>query len=94
MSRAEFLSSTFLDWQDANQSKPPQGERVLLKLANEECPVVGYWGCGEWEICTVNLQYNVTREGYPLDIPVDYDVEIQPAFFQEDVLQYAQLNIE
>ena len=42
------------EWIRASEQKPPQGERVLLKISYEDCPVVGYWGAGEWEACTVN----------------------------------------
>ena len=45
-----------MEWIDANSCKPDQGERVLLKIKHEDCPVVGYWGCGEWEACTVNVE--------------------------------------
>lgn len=42
------------EWIDATASKPKQGDRVLLSIKYEECPVVGYWGEGRWEACTVN----------------------------------------
>ena len=45
-----------MEWKVATESKPKQGERVLLKIAYENCPVVGYWGAGEWEACTVNIR--------------------------------------
>lgn len=44
-----------MKWNKAKDSKPSQGHRVLLKIEHEECPVVGYWGCGEWEVCTINM---------------------------------------
>lgn len=43
-----------LDWKKADQSKPTQGERVLLKIRYEDCPVVGYWGSARWEACCAN----------------------------------------
>ena len=45
-------------WEDAKKCKPKQGDRVLLKIRWEDCPVVGYWGCGEFEVCTVNMETN------------------------------------
>ena len=73
-----------MKWLDAKESKPKQGERVLLKIEYEDCPVVGYWGCGAWEVCTVNFfvygsyytkiggdfeQNQVTHYAYITDIP-------------------------
>jgi len=45
-----------MEWHKANSWKPYQRERVLLKIKHEDCPVVGYWGCGGWEACTVNVE--------------------------------------
>lgn len=42
------------DWISAETSKPSQGDRVLLAVKDEDCLVVGYWGCGRFEVCTVN----------------------------------------
>jgi hypothetical protein len=50
------MEVSMLIWKDATQSKPKQGDRVLLKIADENNPVVGYWGTGEWEACTVNFE--------------------------------------
>ena len=44
----EKLAERGMEWLNAKESKPKQGERVLLKIAYEDCPVVGYWGCGVW----------------------------------------------
>ena len=41
-------------WVSVDSSKPSQSERVLLNVSGEDCLVVGYWGCGQWEACTVN----------------------------------------
>lgn len=73
-----------MDWKVATESKPKQGERVLLKIMYENCPVVGYWGAGEWEACTVNIysvdgaylegnfeQYQVTHYAHITNIPKD-----------------------
>lgn len=43
-------------WISVNEQTPSQGERVLLKIDLEDCPVVGYWGCGRYEACTVNME--------------------------------------
>lgn len=43
-----------MEWIEANQRKPKQGDRVLLKIKWENCPVVGYWGEGRFEACCVN----------------------------------------
>ena len=56
--------------QPANKSKPPQGERVILWIKDEDCPVIGWWN-GWWEVCTVNL-YACGEE-------------IEPAFQDENV---------
>lgn len=69
---------------DASQSKPPQGERVLLWLRYESCPVVGYWGTGEWEACTVNLKTEC--DSFCMGGQPDRD------FKNGDVLFYAHIN--
>ena len=52
-------------WHDANESKPKQGDRVLLKIRYEDdCPVVGYWGSGEWEACTMNHEVSCSAFCY------------------------------
>jgi|GEM_PF-2831881 len=45
-------------WVGVDEFKPKQGERVLLMIDNDDGQpyVVGYWGCGEWEACTVNIE--------------------------------------
>lgn len=59
---ANLITQCFNDlspkWISVDEFKPKQGERVLLKTEyDENCPyVVGYWGCGEWEACTVNIE--------------------------------------
>ena len=52
-------------WVSVNSSKPKQGVRVLLKTEfDENCPfVVGYWGCGEWEARTVNVEADADYNG-------------------------------
>lgn len=44
------------DWISVEEGTPKQGDRVLLAIQHEECLVVGYWGCGEYEACTVNME--------------------------------------
>lgn len=43
-----------MNWHKATERKPKQGDRVLLKIRWENCPVVGYWGEGRFEACCVN----------------------------------------
>ena len=43
-----------MEWYKATERKPKQGDRVLLKIEYENCPVVGYWGEGRFEACCVN----------------------------------------
>jgi len=45
-------------WVSVDEFKPKQGERVLLMIDSDDCQpyVVGYWGCGEWEACTINIE--------------------------------------
>ena len=69
-----------MEWIKANSRKPDQGERVILKIKHEDCPVVGYWGCGEWEVCTVNLDV------------IYGDAEIIKNFKSEDVTHYAYIT--
>ncbi len=70
--------ATMLVWKDATQSKPSQGERVLLKISNEDCPVIGYWGVGGWEVCTY---------------PVSYTFYVNSALFSDnEVTHYAELG--
>lgn len=66
-------------WKDAKQSKPDQGKRVVLKIRFETSPVVGYWGCGRWEACTVNMMVE-GGEG-----------NIEASFESEDVTHYAEI---
>lgn len=68
-----------LNWKLAKESKPRQGERVLLKIGYENCPVVGYWGCGGWEVCTVNHY-------------ADGDAIVERAFESSDVTHYAEIG--
>ena len=72
-----------MEWLNAKESKPSQGERVLLKIAYEDCPVVGYWGCGVWEVCTVNLY---------IDCSYYEDAEIAGNFEQNQVTHYAYIT--
>lgn len=66
-------------WLDATTSKPSQGERVLLKIKYEDCPVVGYWGCGEWEICVENIMI------------VDGDGLLEKVFDSHEVIEYMHI---
>lgn len=69
-----------MKWLNANESKPKQGERVLLKIRWEECPVVGYWGAGEWESC--NLNHEVKCGGFC------YGGMVEQNFKSEEVTHY------
>ena len=73
-----------LDWKNAKQSKPDQGKRVLLKIKYEECPVVGYWGAGEWDACTVN--HRASEDGK------DWDAYIEGNFRSGEVTHYAEIG--
>ena len=70
-------------WVRADSIVPKQGERVLLKIRDENCPVVGYWGCGEWEVCTVNIS--------AADCTYTDFVEIAGTFDQEDVTHWMMI---
>ena len=52
MSRSSMVP---FKWRSAITSKPVQGVRVLLMIVDNDLNVdyvVGYWGCGAWEVCT------------------------------------------
>ncbi len=68
-----------MDWQAASQSKPSQGDRVLLKveLDADTMHVVGWWD-GDWIICSQLLAVEGDEYG-----------EIVEGFEQDDVLAYA-----
>lgn len=70
-----------LIWKDAKQSKPKQGDRVLLKIRYEETAVVGYWGAGEWEACTVN--HRARQDGK------HWDAHCEGNFKSSEVTHYA-----
>lgn len=53
-----------MEWISAKQQKPKQGERVLLTIEGEGCPVVGYWGCCGFEACTVNVEVEYCSRCY------------------------------
>ena len=72
-----------MEWHKANQWKPDQEERVLLKIKHEDCPVVGYWGCGEWEACTVNLEARCC---------LGMEDEVVQTFTSEDVTHFAYIS--
>lgn len=65
----------------ADKEKPKQGIRVLLKTNyDNHCPyVIGYWGCGRWEACTVNFQSSD-------------DSNIESAFASDDVTHWEYLD--
>lgn len=72
-------------WISFADGKPKQGERVLLKTNyNDNCPyVVGYWGCGEWEACTVNV---IAEKDYNGN-----EALVDRAFESSDVIQWQYL---
>lgn len=45
-----------LIWKDAKQSKPKQGDRVLLKIRYEETAVVGYWGLVNGRLALLTIE--------------------------------------
>ena len=72
-------------WISVKESKPEQGDRVLLAInayGFTEC-VVGYWGVGQWEACCVH--YKVDCTNYCAGGMVD------TGFDQEDVTHYQPL---
>lgn len=76
---------TILVWEDAQTNKPPEDERVLLKIDYEEHPVVGFWYSGRWHACTANIETSCglfCQGGMPTR-----------NFSDEDVLQYARLGL-
>jgi len=68
-----------MEWKLATGSKPKQGKRVLLKIRGENCPVVGYWGSGMWEACTVNIY-------------ASQDVYLEGSFRTHEVTHYADIT--
>lgn len=78
MSR-RIIDKTKMNWQPATQSKPSQGDRVLLKVAldGDEMHVVGWWS-GEWEVCEQLMRVEDDELG-----------EVLPDFTEDDVLAYA-----
>lgn len=72
-------------WVSVETSKPKQGERVLLRtLYDDHCPcVVGYWGSGVWEACTINV---VADEDYNGNIAC-----VERSFMNEDVTHWQPL---
>ena len=69
-----------MKWNRADQSKPKQGNRVLLKIRYENCPVVGYWGEGVFEACCVN--HMVT----------DAHAVVEGAFYSREVSHWAEIE--
>jgi len=74
-----------LIWKDATQSKPKQGDRVLLKIANDNCPVVGCWGAGEWNGCDVHI--DAESDAY-----CPHGANVIFTFSSEDVTHYAEIG--
>lgn len=73
-----------LNWKNAKESKPNQGDRVLLKVKYENCPVVGYWGRGEWGACCVN--HEVSCGAYC------YGGSVVGNFKSDEVTHYAEIG--
>jgi len=63
------------EWISVDRSKPEQGKRVLLSIACEDCPVVGYWGEGRWEACTVNHEVSCGTYCYGGDVDGNFKTE-------------------
>lgn len=74
-------------WVSVDECKPKQGERVLLMIGNDNGQpyVVGYWGCGEWEACTVNVE---AEKDYSGNIAC-----VERAFESNDVTHWKQLPL-
>jgi hypothetical protein len=72
---------TTLVWEDAKTSKPPEDERVLLKIKHSSHPVIAYFSNHWWEVCTDNLR------------PAFEDYGEVGNFLQKDVIQYARLGL-
>ena len=81
---------TILVWEDAQTNKPPEFERVLLKIKNSNNPVVGYFRFGWWEVCTDNVCTPAGLSGYAHK---HQNTEPEGNFIQDDVLQYARLGL-
>lgn len=73
-----------LNWKLAKESKPKQGERVLLKIQWEDNPVVGYWGCGEWQACAVNHEVSCGQ--------FCYGGMVDGNFKSDEVTHYAEIG--
>ena len=67
-------------WNKADQSKPKQGDKVLLKILHENCPVVGYWGEGVFEACCVN------------HIATDAGAVVEGDFYSNEVTHWAEIE--
>jgi hypothetical protein len=83
---------TILVWEDAQTNKPPEFERVLLKIKHSNSPVVGYWiqglsgrGFPHWSICTDNIETECKAEGA--------GGVILPNFPDYYVLEYARVGL-
>ena len=73
-----------MEWYQATERKPKQGDRVLLKIKWENCPVVGYWGTGEFEACCVN--HTVECASYC------YGGMVESGFKSEEVTHWAAIE--
>lgn len=73
-----------MDWKPANESKPKQGERVLLKIKYENNPVVGYWAEACWVACCVNHKVSCGQ--------FCYGGMIGAAFEDDEVTHYAEIG--
>lgn len=72
-----------MEWLDSRMPKPAKGRRVLLKIKHEDCPVVGYWGCGEWEACLVNVEARCC---------LGMEEHVGATFTSEDVTHFAYIT--
>lgn len=74
-----------MKWNNAKESKPKQGERVLLKIKYEECVVVGYLGLSGFEACTENVDVEDCADNY-------YGGICKSNFKSEDVSHWCEIS--
>lgn len=63
------------EWISVDSGKPRQGERVLLAIRYEDCPVVGYWGESRWEACCVNHEVSCGEYCYGGMVDGNFETE-------------------
>ena len=75
------------EWVSVDTEKPKQGVRVLLTIREYEYRsyIVGYWGCGTWEACTVNVEADKDYNGN--------QACVERAFSNDDVTHWQPLPL-